>query len=87
MSVADAKARFADAVKLAESGDRVVITRYGTPVAALVSVAELEEMKRLRGPRAGLVALAGGWEGSGEVERNVGRGLRARTRSRHRAPG
>jgi prevent-host-death family protein len=31
MSVAEAKAHFAEAVKKAEAGERVLITRYGRP--------------------------------------------------------
>jgi prevent-host-death family protein len=74
-------------VKLAESGDPVVITRYGTPVAAIVSVVELEQVKRLRGSNAGLGALAGGWEGSAELERNVQNVRRSRSQPRRRRAG
>ncbi len=37
LSAADAKNRFADALRLAEGGELVVITRYRKPVAALLS--------------------------------------------------
>lgn len=66
MSVAEAKARFAEAVKKAESGERVLVTRYGSPVVAIVSLAELETLRRSSTPGAsdGLAGLAGGWPGS-----------------------
>jgi len=69
MSIAEAKARFADAVKNAEAGEPVVVTRYGSDVAAIVPISELAELKRLRGAKAsaGLAALVGGWKGSAEL--------------------
>jgi prevent-host-death family protein len=69
MSVAEAKARFAEAVKKAEAGQRVLITRYGSPVVALVPLSEVAPLPE-HGARAaaqGLVALAGGWQGSSEL--------------------
>jgi prevent-host-death family protein len=84
MSVAEAKARFADAVKKAEGGERVVITRYGSPVAVIVPIAELAELRRLRGAKAadGLAALAGGWEGSAELAATIEAVRRSRSRPR-----
>jgi prevent-host-death family protein len=84
MSIAEAKARFADAVKKAESGDPVVVTRYGADVAAIVPFSELAELKRLRAAKAahGLAALAGGWEGSMELAANAEAVQRSRTRAR-----
>ncbi len=73
MSIAAAKAQFADAVKRAETGEEVIVTRYGADVAAIVPVLDLAELKRLRAAKAasGLAALAGGWEGSGELAAKV----------------
>jgi prevent-host-death family protein len=86
MSVAQAKAHFAEAVKKAEAGERVLITRYGSPVVALVPLVDVEQLKRLRGASAqGLVALAGGWQGSDELVLRIREVQGARTRSR-RAP-
>jgi len=84
MSIAEAKARFADAVKTAEAGERVVVTRYGSEVAAIVPISELAELRRLRGAKAaeGLAALAGGWEGSAELAARVEVVQRGRTRGR-----
>ncbi len=61
VSAAEAKARFAECLRSAEDGEPVVITRYGKPVAAIVSAEELERLRRLRaaGPRAGLYGLVG----------------------------
>jgi prevent-host-death family protein len=84
MSVAQAKARFTEAVRRAEGGERVVVTRRGADVVAIVPVAELDELKRLRGANAasGLAALAGGWDGSAELAKNVEAVRRSRSRSR-----
>ncbi len=47
LSAADAKNRLADALRQAESGDLVLITRYRKPVAALVGGERLERLERL----------------------------------------
>ncbi len=47
ISAADAKNRLADALRRAEAGDLVLITRYRKPVAALVGGARLERLQRL----------------------------------------
>ena len=39
LSASDAKNRFADALRRAEGGDVVAITRFGRPAAALVGAA------------------------------------------------
>jgi prevent-host-death family protein len=75
VSAAQVKAQFADCLRSAERGDSVLITRHGKPVAALVPATELEQLERLRaaGPEKGLAAIAGGWKGSEELVRAVGR--------------
>lgn len=71
LSVAEAKARFAEQIREVEKGEPVVITRHGKPVAALVRPEDLEQLERLRaaGPEGGLASIAGGWEGSEELAR------------------
>ena len=73
MSVAEAKARFAECLRDAEEGRAVVISRHGKPVAAVVSVTDFEQVRRLRaaGPKAGLAGLAGGWKGSDALVESV----------------
>jgi prevent-host-death family protein len=75
VTVAAAKARFAACVREAEQGTTVVITKHGRRVAALVSADDVEELRRLRaaGPKAGLASLAGGWEGSDELVKEIRR--------------
>lgn len=77
VSVAEAKAHFADCVRKAETGDPVLITRHGKPVVALVPANDLETLRRLRaaGPEGGLASLAGGWKGSEDLVEILG-GLR-----------
>ena len=53
VSIAEAKARFADLVHQAEAGQVVRISRRGKPVAVLLSLAEFEQ---LQSPRGGWVA-------------------------------
>lgn len=69
LSVAEVKATFSECIREAETGEPVVITRHGKPVAALVRAEDLEHLERLRaaGPEGGLSNLAGGWEGSDEL--------------------
>lgn len=47
----------------------VVITRYGQPVAALVGIEELAQLKRLRarGPTDGLAGLVHRWDDGDEL--------------------
>lgn len=60
-SLAEAKAKLSECVHDVERGDDVVITRNGRPVAALVPIVDLEEIRRLRAarPMGGLASLAG----------------------------
>lgn len=82
LTIADAKAHFSDAVKRAENGEAVVLTRYGRAVAALISVGDLDRLQGRVG--TGLAGLAGGWAGSEELAEEVEavRARRGPTRSR-----
>jgi prevent-host-death family protein len=73
VTVADAKARFAACVRVAEQGGILMITKHGRPVAALVPASDAEELERLRsaGPSAGLASLAGGWPHSEELVADI----------------
>lgn len=79
--IAEVKAKLGQFVRDAEEGRPVVITRHGRPVAALVRVEDLPQLERLRalGPEAGIISLAGGWEGSDEFVEAV---LEERERAR-----
>lgn len=44
ISVADAKARFSDLIRRAEAGETVELTRYGRPVARIVSAGQGAEV-------------------------------------------
>lgn len=69
ISISRAKANFSAAIREAERGETLVITRHGKPVAALVDADDVERLERLRsaGPAGGLASVAGGWEGSDEL--------------------
>lgn len=51
-------------IDLALQDGHVLITRYGKPVAAIVSFDDLEQLQRIRAARetGGLADLAEGWE-------------------------
>lgn len=78
----EAKANFSEAVREAERGEPVIITRHGKPVVALVDAAEMPRWKALRaaGPKAGLVSVAGGWKGSEELADILARSRRTSKR-------
>jgi prevent-host-death family protein len=61
ISVAEAKATFSACIKEAEAGGEVVITRHGRPVAAVVSLSELERLRQQSSEdeRGGLLSLVG----------------------------
>jgi len=66
-SIADAKAHLAEYVANAEAGARVVLTRHGRPVAALVPLADLQwlEQGSQEDPQAGLAGLIAAWDSDG----------------------
>jgi prevent-host-death family protein len=72
-SVSEVKAKFSEYVRSAQRGEPVVITRHGRAVAAIVGSEELETLQRLRaaGPEGGLASVAGGWEDSDDLVRNL----------------
>jgi prevent-host-death family protein len=69
VSVAEAKSKFAEYVRRAETGDVVVLSRHGKPVAAIVAAGDADQVARLRaaGPEKGLCSIAGGWQGSEDL--------------------
>lgn len=71
LSLAQAKASLSAAIRNVETGEPVLITRHGKPVAALVRAEDLEVLQWLRaaGPAGGLASVAGGWEDSEELVR------------------
>lgn len=84
LTAAKAKSNFEEALREAEAGDRVVITRKGRPVAALISIGDLSELSGSRkfDPSQGLAGIAGGWPGSEELVEQ----LEKHRRSGPRAP-
>ncbi|MBI3947172.1 MAG: type II toxin-antitoxin system Phd/YefM family antitoxin [Armatimonadetes bacterium] len=70
LSVAEAKSSFSAVVdRVASERDRVIISRRGKPLAALIPLEELEELERLRAAQGAesLAAVAGQWEGFEEI--------------------
>lgn len=69
VTASEAKANLGEWIRIARAGEPVVVTHHGRPVAALVAYDDLARLERLRasGPDAGLIAVAGGWNGSGAL--------------------
>lgn len=76
----EAKERFAEYVHAAEVGESVLITRYGKPVAALVSAQALESLERLEAASSGggLAGLAGLWSDTEELTTELDRTVASR---------
>jgi len=68
VSAAAAKTHFAEALRDAEAGELVMITRYGRPVAALVPAELALQAQRLQAasPEQGLGSLIGRYPDSEE---------------------
>lgn len=83
-TVANAKSHFTECLREAEQGDRVIITRHGRPVAAVVSLEALWRLEQVAAtaPRQGLAALAGGWQGADELAASVDKVCKHRSRPR-----
>jgi len=69
LTAAQAKAKFADCIRSAESGEPVLVTRHGKPVAAIVDARDVRQLERLKAasPEEGLAGIVGKWEGSDEL--------------------
>ena len=81
LSTAQAKSRLADCLREAEHGEPVIITRNGNPVAALVAVDQVAPQKPKTGRTGtGLAGLAGGWKGSENLVRALGKPRHTRLR-------
>jgi prevent-host-death family protein len=76
----DVKENFAEHVRSVEEGETVVVTRYGRPVAVLLSASRYERLERLTAPaaEAGLAGLIGRWDDGDELADEVERVVRAR---------
>lgn len=69
ISISRTKSNFSAALREAESGEILLITRHGKPVAALVSARDARQIERLRSadPNSGLASVSGGWEGADDL--------------------
>lgn len=81
LSAARAKSQLADCLRKAEAGEPVIITRHGKAVAALVAMDRVAVGTRgQRRTGAGLASLVGGWKGSDQLVKTLGRVRRTRPR-------
>ena len=78
VSVADAEKRFSDYVNRSSLGGcRVIITKRNRPVAAIVSLKDLQDLEQGE-KRRGLLAVICKWEGFEEVEDAIEAAVKAR---------
>jgi prevent-host-death family protein len=80
LSTAEIKAHLSESIDLAIQEGFVTITRYGKPVAAIVSIEDLEQLQRLRAARlgGGLANLAQEWEDADEFADKLDKVVRER---------
>lgn len=73
LSTAQIKAHLSESINLAIEEGFVTITRYGKPVAAIVSYEDLEQLQRLRAARLGkgLANLGEEWEDADEFAQEL----------------
>ncbi|MCI5220064.1 MAG: type II toxin-antitoxin system Phd/YefM family antitoxin [Candidatus Electrothrix sp. LOE2] len=84
ISVAAAKSRFSELIaKSSYARERFIITKRNKPVAALVSLEDLQIIEQHE-ERQGLASIVGKWKGFEEVEEQIGdlSGLRKDTGTR-----
>jgi prevent-host-death family protein len=74
ISIAEAKNRLSQLVRAAESGESVVITRNGRPVAQLMPAPARRRKVRLGGMR-GRIRLLPGWDKPIDIDRFLEGGL------------
>lgn len=84
IGVAEAKRRFADVLGTVRySGERYVVERNGTPMAALVPLSDLEDEGESPGP-AGFLALVGAFDDEPEYAESLAQVVRSRGAQRSR---
>ena len=80
VSVAEVKARLSEYVaKSAYSDCRIVITKRGRPVSALVGLDDLRELEQ-QAKRGGLSEVIGKWDDFEEIAGGVGEAVESRHR-------
>ena len=87
VSIADAKSGLSEQVNQVAFGhERVLIARRGKPLAAIVTLEEVEELDRMRtaDAPANLAAIAGQWPGFEEIDGHVEQAFTARGRASSR---
>lgn len=84
ISVADAKRRFSDVLGTVRyQGERYVVERNGTPMAALVPLADVPDLSE-QTARSGFLALVGEFEDEPEYAESLADVVRSRRTQRSR---
>lgn len=72
ISVSEAKARFAEAIRRSEAGEAIEVTRYGRPVARIVAVERLPLRPLIGAPKGQFTAPEDFFEGDAEIREMFG---------------
>jgi len=84
ISVAEAKSHFSEYIsKVAYADKRIIITKRGKPIAALVSVEEIKKLKSSEESK-GLGEIIGKWVNFEDMEDNVKRAYFRRSKDKGR---
>ena len=84
LSVAEAKSRFSEYIsRVAYAGQRYVISKRGKPIAALVSLEDLENIRASQDTEK-ISEIAGKWEDFDEIEEDIARAHNSRKDDRGR---
>ena len=85
ISVAEAKRRFADVLGTVRyQGERYVVERNGTPMAALVPLADVQAAAKKEGERSGFLALVGAFADEPQYAEALSDAVRSRSAQRSR---
>ncbi len=69
ISLTKAKAHLSACIRTVETGEPIIIKKYGKPIVALVKIADFTHLNQShqKSQEKGLVSIAGGWNGSEEL--------------------
>ncbi|GAG58236.1 unnamed protein product [marine sediment metagenome] len=84
ISVAEAKSHFSEYIsKVAYADKRIIITKRGKPIAALVSVEEIKKLKSSKEVK-GLGEIIGKWADFEDIEDNIKKAYLERSKDKGR---
>lgn len=84
VSIAEAKSNFSEYVsRAAFMGEKILLTKRGKPVAAIVSCNDLEKLKALK-KAEGLKSVIGKWKDFEDIKEHIENSVKSREASKNR---